>query len=84
MHGWSTTAYLHTPYCSLTSCRTRTCTRTRTPRPPHAHRMALDGTAPLSTLLLVQLLSPGPGSSLADKFPTAPASDSSLGLVHQI
>eukprot|EP00983_Pelagomonas_calceolata_P022200 698124-Pelagomonas_calceolata.AAC.2 len=35
-------------------------------RPPQAHGMALDGTALLSTLLLVQLLSPGLRSSLAD------------------
>eukprot|EP00983_Pelagomonas_calceolata_P034656 1085455-Pelagomonas_calceolata.AAC.6 len=38
-------------------------------RPPHAHGTAPAGMGSPSTLMLMQLLSPGPGSRLADKMP---------------
>eukprot|EP00983_Pelagomonas_calceolata_P052387 1142832-Pelagomonas_calceolata.AAC.9 len=36
-------------------------------RPPHAHKTQVDGTGLRSALMLVQLLCPGPGSSLDDE-----------------
>eukprot|EP00983_Pelagomonas_calceolata_P063884 1147900-Pelagomonas_calceolata.AAC.3 len=53
-------------------------------RPPHAHETAPDGMGSFSTLMLMQLLSLGPGSGLANKNLISPADDSSLPIVHQI